>query len=290
MDRSDFLKTLGILGLGMAGLDNLLKAAAALPDVDTPMPGLFIGHGSPLNIVADNAYTRAMKALGLELPRPKAILVISAHWLSRGSYVSSTAKPSTIHDFFGFPEELYQVTYPAPGSPAGAKLTQETLLKAGCMLDVGRGLDHGAWSVLHHMYPAADIPVFQLSIDRTKSLDHYFQLGRLLRPLRAKGILVMGSGNIVHNLSRMQAEEDAPAEEWAEEFDVHVRNLLERGDVKGLLKYTEWGKVADLAHPSNDHYLPLLYSGGLLGDEEAVKFVHEGIVHGSVSMRCVQFG
>ena len=289
MKRSEFLKTLGLLGLGMAGLDSLLHAVESLPTLEGPVPGLFIGHGSPMNIIADNAFTQALSALGLAMPRPKAILVVSAHWLTRGSFVSVTAKPSIIYDFFGYPEALSQVQYPVAGSPAGARLVQETLAKAGCQLDNGRGLDHGAWGILKHIYPAADIPVFQLSIDRTKSLEHYLSLGRLLRPLRAKGILVIGSGNITHNLSKATPE-DGPVPEWAEEFDMRVKNLLERGDDKGLLQYPTWGKVAELSHPSNDHFLPLLYSCGLRGEDEGVKFVHEGFMQGTLSMRCVQFG
>lgn len=290
MNRSEFLKAMGILGLGIAGLDALLQAANSLPTLDVPMPGLFIGHGSPMNIIADNSYTRDLALLGTNLPRPKAILVISAHWLTRGTYVSSTPKPDTIYDFFGFPDELYKVKYPAPGSPVGANLTKEALAKASCMVDNGRGLDHGAWSVLHHMYPKADIPVFQLSIDRTKSLEHCHQLGALLRPLRAKGFLIIGSGNITHNLSLVDPDENAPVVDWAEEFDIRVKNLLERGDDKALLHYASWGKVAEMAHPSNDHFLPLIYSTGLRQEGESVKFVHEGFMNGTLSMRCVQFG
>ncbi len=290
MNRSEFIKALGMLGIGIAGLDALAHAAAGLPTLDQPMPGLFIGHGSPLNIVADNAYTRALAALGPTLPRPTAILVISAHWLTRGSYVSSTANPDTIYDFFGYPDALYKVKYPAPGSISGAKLTQDALAKATCLLDNGRGLDHGAWSVLLHMYPKADIPVFQLSIDRTKPLEHYRSLGVLLRPLRAKGFLIIGSGNIVHNPDVLLPEEDAPVVDWAEEFDMRVKNLLERGDDKALLRYESWGKVSEMAHPSNDHFVPLLYSCGLRTENESVKFVHEGFMNGTESMRCVQFG
>jgi 4,5-DOPA dioxygenase extradiol len=290
MKRGEFLKVLGVGALGMTGLASWLKAVSALPGDALPMPGLFIGHGLPSNILADNSLTQAWKALGENLPRPKAILVVSAHWLTRGSFVTSIAKPAIITDFFGYPDELYHVGYPVPGSPAGAKLTQELLAKSGCEIEPARGLDHGAWMVLRHMYPLADIPAFQLSIDRTKSLDHYLQLGKLLRPLRAKGILVIGSGNITHNLAQMAPEYNAPVPEWAEEFDMRIQNLLERGDAKGLTQYPTWGRVSELAHPSSDHFLPLLYSAGLLQGEEAVKFVHEGFEHGTLSARCVQFG
>jgi 4,5-DOPA dioxygenase extradiol len=290
MNRSEFLKGLGLSAIGLMGLPAWLRAVAALPDDPLPLPGLFIGHGTPDNILADNSLTQAWAALGRDLPRPKAIVVVSAHWLTRGSFVSAVAKPAIIADFFGYPAALGEVAYPVAGSPAGAKLTQELLSKSGCEIEPGRGLDHGAWMVLRHMYPLADIPAFQLSIDRTKSLEHYLQLGKLLRSLRAKGVLVIGSGNITHNLAQMAPEFEAPVPEWAEEFDMRIKNLLERGDVKGLLQYPSWGRVAELSHPSSDHFLPLLYAAGLLQGEEQVKFVHEGFEHGTLSMRCVQFG
>jgi 4,5-DOPA dioxygenase extradiol len=290
MKRSEFITTLGIFGVGMVGLDSLLKAADDMPFVDETMPVLFVGHGSPMNIVADNAYTRDLKALGKALPRPKAILVVSAHWLTRGTYVSSAIKPATIYDFFGFPEELYKVKYPAPGSPTGAKLTFDAIARMEPLLDNDRGLDHGAWSVLHHLYPAADIPVFQLSIDRSRSLDDLHKIGKLLQPLRAKGILVIGSGNITHNLGMVLPDENAPVVDWAEEFDVRVTNLLERGDNQGLVNYQSWGRVSEMAHPSNDHYLPLLYTIAMRAENDAIKYVHEGFMHGTLSMRCIQIG
>lgn len=290
MKRSEFIKTLGILGVGMAGLDTVLKAAQDMPDADEKMPALFIGHGSPMNIIADNAYTRDLVALGKALPRPKAILVVSAHWLTRGTYVSAAAQPPTIHDFFGFPDALYQARYPAPGSPAAAKLTAEAIAKVEPMVDLDRGLDHGAWSVLRHMYPAADIPTFQMSIDRTKGTAELHRIGKLLQPLRAKGILVIGSGNITHNLGMVMPDEHAPVVDWAEEFDVRVANFLERGDDQALIKYQDWGRVSEMAHPSNDHYLPLMYTIGLRGEHDPLKYVHEGFMHGTLSMRCVQIG
>jgi 4,5-DOPA dioxygenase extradiol len=290
MKRSEFIRTLGILGVGIAGLDSLLKAVGDAPFAETIMPALFVGHGSPMNIVADNSYTQDLVKLGASLPIPKAILVISAHWLTRGTYVSASPKPTTIYDFFGFPDELYQVKYPAPGSPAGAKLTAEVLSKADAMLDDKRGLDHGAWSVLHHMYPKADIPVFQLSIDRSKGLDYMYGIGQLLKPLRQKGILVIGSGNITHNLGIILPDENAPVVDWAEEFDVRVKNFLDRGDHKGLVNYQSWGQVSQMAHPSNDHYVPLLYTIGLQTEGEPLKYVHEGFMNGTLSMRCLQIG
>lgn len=290
MKRADFLKRLGILGIGMAGLNDLLKAADQMPYVDLRSPALFIGHGSPMNIIADNAFTRDLKTIGQTIERPKAILVISAHWLTRGTFISSSSKPETIHDFYGFPQELYSLNYPAPGTPGAAKITSELLQRIDAMYDNTRGLDHGAWSVLRHLYPEADIPVYQLSIDRSRSLEDMFQIGQMLQPLREKGILIIGSGNITHNLGQVAPDENAPVVDWAEEFDARVVNMLDRQDAKALINYQEWGRVANIAHPSNDHYLPLLYSIGLRLPDEPMKYVHEGFSHGSISMRCVQFG
>ena len=290
MKRSEFLKRLGILGVGAIGLNQFLKAADDLPWMGMQTPALFIGHGSPMNIVADNSYTKALKQLGQTLDRPKAILVISAHWLTRGTYVSSTSRPKTIHDFYGFPDELYEVQYPAPGTSGAAELTSNALKGFDAMYDNRRGLDHGAWSVLMHMYPKADIPVYQLSIDGSRSLEEMYQIGKKLRKLREKGIMVIGSGNITHNLSLMSAEEDAPPFDWAEEFDAMVMNMLDRQDPKALVNYESWGEISKKAHPSNDHFLPLIYSVGLRLPDEPLKYIHEGFSHGSISMRCVQFG
>lgn len=290
MKRSEFIKTLGALGIGMTGLKSFLNAAHELPFAETVMPGLFLGHGSPMNIVADNAFTQRLKLLGQELPVPKAILVISAHWLTRGTFVSAAERPITIHDFYGFPDELYEVEYPAPGTPGGAKITAELLARFAAELDAKRGLDHGAYSLLVHMYPQANVPVFQLSVDRALPLEDLIQVGKQLQALREKGILVIGSGNIVHNLKAMSPEEDAPVPDWAEEFDARVMNMLDRGDALALAKYQDWGKVALMAHPSNDHFLPLLYAAGLRKDSEQALYLHEGFAHGSISMRCLQFG
>jgi 4,5-DOPA dioxygenase extradiol len=290
MKRSEFLRALSILGVGIAGLDQLAKAVGHVPPTEGLMPALFVGHGNPMNIVSDNAFTRALATWGATLPRPRAIMVISAHWLTRGSYVTATSKPTTIYDFFGFPDELYQVKYPAPGAPVAAKMCCEAIAKVEPMVDHDRGLDHGAWSILIHMYPKADIPVFQLSIDRSKGLDELHRIGKMLRILRSKGVLVIGSGNITHNLGLMATEEDAPVPEWAEEFDIRVKNLLERGDDQGLINYGNWGKVSELAHPSNDHFLPLIYTIALRTETDTLKFVHEGFAYGTLSMRCLQIG
>jgi 4,5-DOPA dioxygenase extradiol len=290
MKRSEFIKIIGFASAGMVTLPNLLQSAMALPTDDLRMPALFVGHGSPMNLVSDNTFTRSLREWGQQLPRPKAILVISAHWLTRGTYVGTSAKPSLIYDFFGYPDELYKVKYPAVGSPGYAKITCDAIAKFDPMIDQDRGLDHGAWSVLLHMFPKADIPVFQMSIDRARSLDEIYRIGKQLQTLRAKGILVIGSGNVTHNQSLMAKEEDAPVPEWAEEFDIRVKNFLERQDDKALLNYLSWGKVSELAHPSNDHFLPLLYILAMRGESDALKFTYEGFSYGTLSMRSFQVG
>lgn len=290
MTRSEFLKRLGILGVGMMGVSALARSMAALPLENGPMPALFVGHGNPRNVLADNSYTQALRAMAAELPRPKAILVISAHWLTRGSYVTGAKKPTTIHDFYGVPDEMYDLQYPAPGSPSAAKLTMEMLQMADGMADMRRGLDHGAWGVLRYMYPDADVPVYQLSIDRGRPPVEMYQVAKMIKELRHKGVLIIGSGSITHNLGEMAEEEDAPVVEWAEEFDAKVANLLERNDHEGIVNYRSWGKMSTLAHPSDDHFLPLIYAIGVQDPEEDVSFFHEGFQYGSISMRCVKFG
>ncbi|MEM0996905.1 MAG: 4,5-DOPA dioxygenase extradiol [Bacteroidota bacterium] len=285
MKRGEFIKTLGMLGAGWTLVPGYVDATDWSSAEDNRMPVMFVGHGSPLNAIADNAYTQALTAVSGRIPRPKAILVISAHWLTRGSYVTGNAEPPTIHDFYGFPEELYALQYPAPGTPGAAKMTMEMLKKVNGMADMRRGLDHGAWSVLRHLYPKADIPVYELSIDRSSRLEEQYLIGRLVRDLRDKGILIIGSGNLTHNLGEMAEEVDAEVPLWAEEFDAKVANFLVRGDHKALTQYESWGKISRLAHPSNDHYLPLIYVTGMLHEGEAVEFFYEGFEYGCISMR-----
>jgi 4,5-DOPA dioxygenase extradiol len=251
------------------------------------MPALFIGHGSPMNIVEDNSYTRDLARLAAELPRPSAILVISAHWLTTESRVLAAEFPRTIHDFLGFPEELYDMTYLAPGAPA---LAEETARLTGGEPDEEWGLDHAGWSPLSHMYPDADIPVFEMSLDVTAAPREHYELGRKLAPLRERGVLVLGSGNLVHNLMVVQWDEDAEPYPWARDFDAKVATLLEAGDDDALVDYERLGPEADLAVPTNDHYLPMLYTLAVRTPGESLTFTHEGFQNASVSMRCFRVG
>ena len=257
-------------------------------DQASRLPALFLGHGNPMNAIADNEFTRALGRLAAELPRPEAILVVSAHWLTRGTHILSAAAPRTIHDFGGFPPELYAVEYPAPGAPAKASLVKELLPEA--VLDDTWGLDHAAWAVLRHMWPAADVPTFELSVDIAAPPAVHWDLGRRLAPLRDEGVLVVGSGNIVHSFAGVNWEPDAKPRPWAEEFDAWVAAALVRRDGDALVDYEAAGRSARLSVPTNDHYLPLLYPAAMATPDDEITFPYVGIEMASMSMRCVRFG
>ena len=254
------------------------------------LPVLFIGHGSPENALLGNPFTQALSRLGKELPAPKAILCISAHWLAEGTAATAMALPKTIYDFYGFPPPLYAVKYPAPGSPGLASRVQKLLSPINAGLDASWGLDHGAWSVLRHMYPLADVPIVQLSIDFYKPPAHHYEIGKLLAPLRDEGILIIGSGNIVHNLGRLSPlRKDAAPYAWAKEFDTFIKDSLEKKDHAAIIGYQSLGQAAALAHPTPDHFYPLLYSMGAAGEESIISYPYEGYEYGSLSMRAVRF-
>jgi 4,5-DOPA dioxygenase extradiol len=250
------------------------------------MPVLFIGHGSPENAVENNEFTKEWESISKKISHPKAILVISAHWLTEGSAVLSVEKPRTIHDFYGFPDELYVVEYKANGAVDLAKRIQKLVKSVKVNLDTEWGLDHGAWSILMHMYPKADVPVLQLSLDYTLSLEKQYEIGKELSVLRSEGVLIIGSGNIVHNLRLLDFEGNTF--EWAIGFDKYVKNALEKRDDEAIIHYDK-SEYAKLAHPTDDHFLPLLYILGAADKNEKPKFYCEGIVYGSISMRCVVF-
>ena len=260
----------------------------ASSDKTRRLPALFLGHGSPMNALGDNDFTRALGRLAGEMPRPDAVLVVSAHWLTRRTYVLSNPAPRTIHDFGGFPPELYAVQYPAPGAPEKARLVGELLPEAA--LDGSWGLDHASWAVLRHMWPAADVPVFELSLDMTAPPEQHWDMGRRLAPLRDEGVLVVGSGNIVHSFAGIDWEAEAVPHAWAVEFDAWVADALIRRDGSALVNYSAAGRAAQLSVPTNDHYLPLLYPAAMATAAEAVTFPYEGIEMASMSMRCVRFG
>jgi 4,5-DOPA dioxygenase extradiol len=252
------------------------------------MPVLFVGHGNPMNAIEDNEFSRAWKQMAQEIPTPKAILCVSAHWLTEGTGVTAMSHPRTIHDFGGFPPELFAQEYPAPGAPELARRTKEMVTSTEIVLDEEWGLDHGAWTVLKHMFPAATIPTCQLSIDYYKPPETHYALGAELRGLRSEGVLILGSGNIVHNLGMIAFEDRAY--DWATWFDSTIERLLRARDDEAIVNYSRLGRSARLAVPTPDHYYPLLYALGATGREEPIAFYAERVTLGSISMRALRIG
>ncbi|HLN98657.1 MAG TPA: 4,5-DOPA dioxygenase extradiol [Pyrinomonadaceae bacterium] len=255
------------------------------------MPTIFFGHGNPMNALLRNAYTNGWTAIGEFIPRPKAVLAISAHWYLPLTAVTAGAAPKTIHDFGGFPPELYEIEYPAPGDPALARRVQDLLRPVSVELDEHWGLDHGTWSVLCHVFPEANIPVVQLSIDETQAPEFHYDIGKRLAPLREEGVLIIGSGNLVHNLhSYAWGGHKVEPFDWAVRFEEQVRELLQQGEDAPLISYEALGRDALLSVPTPEHYLPLLYVIGTRRNGEQISFPVAGVDGGSVSMLTVQVG
>jgi 4,5-DOPA dioxygenase extradiol len=267
----------------MLSFNTFLKASEGAKPAEEKMPALFIGHGSPMNAIDDNEFHRSWSELGKNLPRPKAILCISAHWLTKGTKVTAMEQPRTIHDFGGFPESLYAQQYPAKGAKQFVEATQNMVKSTQVESDFEWGLDHGTWSVLLPMYPKADIPVFQLSLDYTKPASYHYELAKELKKLRQQGVLIIGSGNIVHNLGMLDFS--GKTFDWAIEFDEKIKELILNKNHKPLINYQSLGKAAQYAVPSNDHYLPLLYTLALQEEKDELSFFNEKTQMGSVSMR-----
>jgi len=255
------------------------------------MPAVFVGHGNPMNAVQPNASTDGWAQLGQDVPRPRAVLCVSAHWYVPATQVTAMRAPRTIHDFGGFPRELFEVAYPAPGDPELAHRVQGLLAPIQAGLDQHWGLDHGTWSVLRHVFPEADVPVVQLSIDETRPAEFHYEAGKRLAPLREEGVLVVGSGNLVHNLHAYAwGRHDVEPLDWALRFEARARELVSAGSHERLIDYESLGPDAMLAIPTPDHYLPLLYVIALQRDDEHVSFPIEGFDGGSVSMLSVRIG
>jgi len=255
------------------------------------LPTIFFGHGNPLNALQKNSYTESWSAIGQSIEKPRAVLCISAHWYVPGTAVTAMPRPHTIHDFGGFPQELYEIQYPAPGSADLARQVQKLLAPASVVLDQTWGLDHGTWSVLCHVFPEADVPVVQLSIDETQPPDFHYELGKRLGRLRDEGILVIGSGNLVHNLHTYAwGRHDVEPFDWAVRFEQRAKELLTSGDASPLIDYESLGRDALLSVPTPDHYLPLLYVLGARKSDDEISFPVSGFDGGSVSMLSVRFG
>lgn len=256
-----------------------------------PMPVLFVGHGSPMNAIEENTFTKEWARLHGILPRPNAILCISAHWLTRGTFVTAMEKPKTIHDFYGFPKALESVQYPAPGSPALAELVIENAKNISIGRDEAEwGLDHGSWSVLKHIYPDADVPVIELSIDYTKKLQWHYDFAKELSALRSKGILIIGSGNIVHNLRMIDWHKPNSGFDWALEANTLLKDLIIQDDTSSLVQYERLGGAVQYAVPAPDHYIPMLYSMALRGKQDELTFFNDQAVMGSLTMTSFLLG
>ncbi len=288
MKRTDFLKILGLVpfaGLGMK-LNDLTKVSEAFP-LTEKMPVLFLGHGSPMNAIEENEFVKGFRDIAKTIPTPNAIICVSAHWFTKGTKVTAMEMPKTIHDFGGFPQALFDVQYPAKGSPSLAQETKILLSPTAVELDEKWGLDHGAWSVIKHLYPEANIPVIQLSIDYNKSPQQHYELAQQLSSLRNKGILIIGSGNIIHNLRMVDfanAHKDNYGYDWAVEARLTINNYLLEGNYQPLIEYHKQSKAFQLAIPTPDHYLPLIYSLGLQEKGESVQLFNDKLLAGSLSM------
>jgi len=291
MKRKDFLQLLSVLPL--AGFAMNLNKFKILTDpfenTDT-FPVLFVGHGSPMNAIEQNEFTNGWQNVSRNLPKPSAILCISAHWETKGTFVTAMEKPTTIHDFGGFPQQLFDVQYPAPGSPELAAETQNLVEKTTIGLDSSWGLDHGAWSVIKHFFPEADVPVIQLSLDYRQDAQYHYDLGKQLAALRNKGILIVGSGNMVHNLRMIDWQKPDTGFDWAQEANSTFKKLISSNDHQQLINYKKLGREIELSVPSPDHYLPLLYALALKTDKEEVSFFNDKSVMGSISMTSVKIG
>jgi 4,5-DOPA dioxygenase extradiol len=293
MDRKDFLKLLAIFPLsGLAMKLNELNKLTETFGSTEQMPALFIGHGNPMNALNDNEFVTGWKTIAKNLPKPKAILCVSAHWETNGTFVTAMKAPRTIHDFGGFPKELFETQYPAPGTPEFAIETKNTIKKTTVGLDDKWGLDHGTWSILKPMFPNADIPVFQLSLDYNQPPQYHYELAKELASLRKKGVLIIGSGNMVHNLGMVKATSMADLDkeygfDWAIEMNTIFKNKITSQDHKALINYESLSKSAKLAIPTREHYLPLLYTLALQEKNETPKFFNDKAIAGSLTMTSV---
>lgn len=297
MHRRDFLRASSLVAMS---LSPMFKQAFAQTELELPqtkeMPVLFVGHGSPMNAIEPNAFHQTWQKIGKELPKPVAILMVSAHWLSDGNTaIMATAKPETVHDFGGFPDELFQQQYPAQGSPQTAKLAADLLkqplvdgTQVKTAFDLHQGYDHGTWSVLLPMFPQANIPVFQISIDYFKPAAYHYALGKQLASLRERGILIMGSGNIVHNLEAPELEGAKPYD-WNQAVDQKIAQLLQKHDDQALIEFADKDKLIKLAHPTVDHLWPLFYALGAKSENDQVRFFNASYAGSAISMRSVIF-
>jgi 4,5-DOPA dioxygenase extradiol len=294
MNRKTFLKTLSLLPLSANAmkLNDLHKLTESFGNTDE-MPVLFLGHGNPMNAIEENEFVEGWRTIGKTLPKPKAILCVSAHWETKGTFVTAMEKPKTIHDFGGFPQTLFDVQYPAPGSPELAAETKKIISKTTVGLDEKWGLDHGCWSVVKRLYPAADVPVIQLSLDYTQPAQYHYELAKQLMQLRHKGVLILGSGNIVHNLGMVAWDKMKTPDygyDWAIEANTKMKEYILNGNYQPLIDYKKQGSAFNLAIPTPDHFLPLLYTLALKKENEQITIFNDKAVMGSLTMTSIKIG
>lgn len=277
----------------MNTLSDLNRFTSSLSEHENWMPALFIGHGSPMNGIEDNEFSRRWAAMANQIPTPAAVIVISAHWLTKGTRITAMEFPKTIHDFGGFPDELYTVQYPAPGNPQLANETALLVQNEKVILDHDWGLDHGAWTVVKHMYPHANIPILQLSIDYNKDPKSHYDIAKQLMALRKKGVLIIGSGNMVHNLRLVawdKLNENEYGYDWAIDMNEKFKSLIKNEEINSLIEYEKLGKEAQLSIPTPEHYIPLLYTLGVKNKKEEVSFFNDKVIGGSLTMTSLKVG
>jgi 4,5-DOPA dioxygenase extradiol len=294
MKRSEFIKSLALLPLSTAAmkLNALKNLTAPLQNKASLMPVLFLGHGSPMNAIQENEFVNGFRKIAESLPKPTAILCISAHWETRGTLITAMEQPKTIHDFGGFPKELFEVNYPAPGSPELAVETKAMVKSTEIGLDYKWGLDHGAWSVIKHLYPNADIPVIQMSLDHFQTPRYHYELAKELLELRKKGVLIIGSGNMVHNLAKVDWKrlDETFAFDWALEASEKMKNAILKNDIQSLINFKSQGSAFNLAIPTPEHFLPLLYTLALRTDKDDISLFNDKPVAGALTMTSVKIG
>ncbi len=272
---------------------NIPKKMSSPHKITGTMPVLFFGHGSPMNAIEENQFVTGFRNIGKDIPRPNAVICVSAHWETSGTFVTAMEKPRTIHDFSGFPEELFAVQYPAPGRPELAKEIKNTIKKTNVGLDEKWGLDHGCWSVLKHLYPDADVPILQISLDYNQTAKYHYELAKELSSFRTKGVLIIGSGNMVHNLGMVAWDRLSSTEygyDWAIEANERMKRFILNGDHQSLINYQSQGRSLDLAVPTPEHFLPLLYALALKEENENVSLFNDKCVAGSLSMTSLKIG
>ena len=294
MKRRSFIGSALLIPLALKAMkSNEINQLITFGENTPRMPVLFVGHGSPMNAIEENEFVEGWRNIGKTIPRPKAILCVSAHWETKGTFVTAVPRPQTIHDFGGFPKALYDVQYPAPGSPELANETKRIITKTGIGLDEKWGLDHGAWSVIRRIYPEANVPVIEMSLDYSQGPQYHYELAKELASLRNKGVLIIGSGNLVHNLRLVAWDKMNEPEygfDWAIQANDKFKQLIQSGNHKELINYTTLGREVQLAVPSPDHYLPLLYTLALKEENESVSFFNDKAVMGSLTMTSVCIG